>query len=633
MTSELRSAASRLLLSVSIAVACVLTAAHAAAGDPTIAGRAAPPAKLVLVVANNRGAELGRPELHYADDDGAKYRALFRAASAAPGDVQLLARFDRDTSRLFTEPPDGAPTRAAVEQKVAVLIARRAELRREGREVDLVFVFAGHGDIDRGKGFIQLEDGAFTADDLAALVRRVDATRAHVILDSCNSLFLVSPRKPGGRHVATADDAVRALHDRLPRVGVFLSTSADGEVFEWSELGAGIFSHAVRSGLAGAADADGNGEVSYAELRAFVDVATKEVKNPRYRPQVFAHGPDGDDRIPLFAPRQAQGRRLVLEGPVRTTLRDADDIPWVDAHVETGARVELLVPAPLDEGRGTQEILDVSEGSPRVVKRVAIDETASTRPQPVAARGSNDLFRMLFAQPFGPAAYAAETATPTSVQAQGYGLSRDDITRFSTLLAHVAETERSRRRLGGLGLFAAGVASGGMGGLLLARDRDDGARTVGLGLLSTGIGLVVAAPLVGFRSGPGEKLQAEMQRDVTTSGNPSAAIARAESRLFDIAKTERTYRLVGAVGLGATFAASGVGFAFNELRQTPNDYVRGVLASGMLFSAVGSFLFLQPTPIETLAEVWRAEPSRPVARWTFSPVGPAGLGGSVSGSF
>jgi len=42
-------------------------------------------------------------------------------------------------------------------------------------------------------------------------------------------------------------------------VGVFLSTSAESEVFGWSELQSGVFSHAVRSGLMGAADANHDG--------------------------------------------------------------------------------------------------------------------------------------------------------------------------------------------------------------------------------------------------------------------------------------------------------------------------------------------------------------------------------------
>lgn len=66
---------------------------------------------------------------------------------------------------------------------------------------------------------------------------------------------------------------------------MFVSTSAEAEVYEWSELQSGVFSHAVRSGLAGAAGADGDGAVSYDELRAFVDTATSEIRNAAFRPR------------------------------------------------------------------------------------------------------------------------------------------------------------------------------------------------------------------------------------------------------------------------------------------------------------------------------------------------------------
>lgn len=328
------------------------------------------------------------------------------------------------------------------------------------------------------------------------LVKRIGATQSHIILDSCSSLFLVSPRKPGGRHVATNEDAVRALRERMPRVGVFLSTSSDGEVFEWSELGAGIFSHVVRSGLAGAADADANGQVSYAELRAFVDVATREMKNPRYRPKVFARGPDGDDRAALLDLRVARAKRVFLEGPVRTTLRDADDVPWIDAHVEGGTRVELVLPAPLDDGRGTRDVLDVSGAQPRVVQREAIAAEAITRNEAVAARGASELFRTLFVRPFGRNALAAEMRAAPSIEAEGYGLSHDDLHRFGSLLHQVADTERSRRHLAGLGVFAGGLVSGGMGALLLARNADEAARATGLGYAIAGAGTVLSSPFI-----------------------------------------------------------------------------------------------------------------------------------------
>ena len=163
------------------------------------------------------------------------------------------------------------------------------------------FVFAGHGDVDGGRGFLELADSAFTSEDVEGLLRTVGADEAHVILDSCNSFFVINPRKPGGRRFATPKDAAeRAGQAAPPTWACFCPPAPSPEVFEWSELQSGVFSHAVRSGLMGAADANRDGRVSYEELAAFVETAAAEIKNPAYRPKVFARGPNGDDeRTPL----------------------------------------------------------------------------------------------------------------------------------------------------------------------------------------------------------------------------------------------------------------------------------------------------------------------------------------------
>lgn len=60
------------------------------------------------------------------------------------------------------------------------------------------FVFAGHGDIANGEGFLELQDGRLTGSELETLLKSAGADELHVVLDSCNSWFVLSPRKPGG---------------------------------------------------------------------------------------------------------------------------------------------------------------------------------------------------------------------------------------------------------------------------------------------------------------------------------------------------------------------------------------------------------------------------------------------------
>src|SRR5689334_6111264 len=78
---------------VAAAVAISATAAPAAMSTPAPAHQA-----FALIVTNNRSGALGRPDLQYADDDGARYYELF--LTLAPADhVRLLTEFDRDTAR------------------------------------------------------------------------------------------------------------------------------------------------------------------------------------------------------------------------------------------------------------------------------------------------------------------------------------------------------------------------------------------------------------------------------------------------------------------------------------------------------------------------------------------------------
>jgi hypothetical protein len=388
---------------------------------PGVAGPMPAPelASLALIVASNRGSKGGRPPLQYADDDGAKYQQVFSALAGEENTI-LLTDFDRDTARLFPElvAKVRSPTRVQLDQAVDRLARKAVALKGAGRTVRFYFVFAGHGDVDQGRGFIELADGPFTADDLQLLLRTIDPTEAHVILDSCNSFFVVNPRKPGGVRFATPRDAAESLARRLPNVGVFLSTAAQAEVFEWSELQSGVFSHAVRSGLMGAADADGDGRVSYQELAGFVETAAADIKNPLFRPKVFARGPNGEDgRAILDVPRASRTVLTVTEpGSVRLAVRDVDGLRWLDAYKEPGAPLNLWFPPSLSGrleverlrmgGSETGEVeasYSVPGGGTEPVALAALTPTRST----LGNRGPGEIFQALFTRPFGPTALAA----------------------------------------------------------------------------------------------------------------------------------------------------------------------------------------------------------------------------------
>jgi hypothetical protein len=574
-----------LLLALLIAVALL-------GAVPARADEAAPErAVFALVVTSNKSQKLSRPDLHYADDDGARYYELF--ANLAPhAEVTLLTTFDRDSARLF---PDlvakaSAPTVSGVRSGFAAMAKRVAEAKARGTRADFYFVFAGHGDVEEGRGFVELEDGRLVSDDLTSLVASVPSTRTHVILDSCNSFFVISARKPGGHRFATGAEAGEKLNKSLPDVGVFLSTSAEAETFEWSELGAGIFSHAVRSGLAGAADANHDSEVSYEELAAFVHTAAKDVKNPRFRPNVFARGPSGHNGEAIANLANATAKLTIPKRSGRVTVRDADGLPWVDAHFGGDREETIYVP-------------------PRVAKdaQLSIDGN-DTR---IAARGAGDIFKSLFAQPFGPAElerYREEVASePPAV----YGVSGDDVTRMNELLRQAAESARTDRRLQGLGFFGVAAVYGGLGAVAVVdKNRPLAATAIGTGAGMLGISLWSFA-----RASREEAAYRWFTDERIRHGATTDLMVGAEARLLELARRDREERLFWR-WFGIVYGTAVTSVAVAATVHAVDDNMLGyaytwgatavVSAVGFAIPVIGTF---SPTHSERLAELWQHDPS------------------------
>jgi hypothetical protein len=146
---------------------------------------AAPPhVSFAVVIGNNQSLGNRRAELRYADDDAARYFEILQ--TMAPGRVSLLASFDRDTEKLF---PSARPHTTSPSKRNLNAVGRRLAdqvraARAAGQEVDVYFIFAGHGDVAEGEGFIELLDARFRAADLTTWLRAIPFSRAHVILDS-----------------------------------------------------------------------------------------------------------------------------------------------------------------------------------------------------------------------------------------------------------------------------------------------------------------------------------------------------------------------------------------------------------------------------------------------------------------
>jgi uncharacterized caspase-like protein len=627
-----------LFLLLSLSLFASIRAPEARADDAKLARTV-----FALIVTSNHGASGTTPDLHYADDDGVKYLELFRML-APEANVLLHTELDRDTERLYPWARAVArpPTRAAVSASIADLASRVGAVTRAGGAAELYFVFAGHGDVDAGVGFLELQDARFTSQDLEAMLRTIAATQSHVILDSCNSFFVISARKPGGRPVATTADLARSLSERWPNVGVFLSTSSEAEVFEWSELQAGIFSHAVRSGLSGAADANGDGVVSYEELRTFVSVASTQIKNPLYRPKVFARGPGANPAAPLVSLAGAHGTALRIDGPeIRLTLRDADEIPLVDLHKEDGAVVTVRLP----DRWAAHAAVEQRDASARaqVLRRFSL-EAAHPAEKPIAlaeltpaaplgeTRGASDVFRMLFAVPFGPRAMAQAVEEVRREDATAvYGVSEDEVQRLRILLAQVAGDAQGKRITLGTAYVSFGAVAAGSGGWLLSKGDGFGYAALAEGGLFAGVGGLSLLRRTGAES---------LYRDYAAaieSSDPSrraAAVASAECRLFGLRREAHAERIRWRVSSFILAGAAAAMFAVNEIAgastfcsgssgsfssnltcapsESSDSLWAGRIVSGSIFAlgatlAVSSFV---PESVERLADIWQSDPGR-----------------------
>jgi len=514
-----------------------------------------------------------------------------------------LTELDRDTQRLFPSLHPAPPSRANVQAAAAAIAHDVAAAIHAGDQVDFYFVFAGHGDVDHGRGFIELTDGAFTGTDLEQLLAAIPATRAHVILDSCNSFFMITPRSPGGRRITTPRDAAAGLVQRRPNVGVFVSTSAEAEVFEWSELQSGVFSHAVRSGLAGAADANGDGIISYAELRAFVDTATADVPNAAFRPKVFARGPGGDDAASLFA--ATTGPRLTIPATTarRFTVRDRDELPWIDAHVEDGAHLELRLPPSLAAGAIDQ----LSTTDPvHVIQRIALPDVLPdvlalsdlpSREVTTVTRGPDELFRRMFSRPFGPLALAKYETDRAAAPAPVFGISRDDVLRMRLLLDQVDDEDREVRRLEAASTATTGGFFIGQGAI----ERDPYGVTAGIALVALGAYRY-------WSSSRAVHLRADFLAQLERHDDPALVVAKIDARLHTLAGEARHKRHVAIALSFVDLAIAGTLFAIDRgdhhVWSSRDDSFATLIGGAAVLGAAELYMTAGQSPIERTARSW-----------------------------
>lgn len=427
-----------------------------------------------LVVAHNRSSDNTLAPLRYADDDGARW---FELLGLGASKVRLLSVMDAETQARHPEAAKlaVAPTSSELERALQQTFADIEADRKAGRRTAFFFVYVGHGSVDEdGMGSMHLVDRTFSRADLfSKVIAPSPATVNHLVVDACHAYLMVAKR--GGDDLeARIDQALagflaREDLDAYPNTGVLLSTSSSKEVHEWSRFQAGIFSHEVRSALAGAADMSGDGAVDYVEVQAFVAAANAKVENPSARLEVFARPPAIHLSEPLF------NRSWAPEAPTLTVpsklagpwwLEDERGVRFADFHTAAGTSIQLtLVPRPVYFLR--------NPAAEEIELRSVKNATASAyerRGTPLTSRGSEAqaLERGLFAVPFGRAwfeGYVASRMRPTAAPSSEAWLS----------------TERPREgwganKIAATGLFVGAVVAGVASATLMVESEDLAAR-------------------------------------------------------------------------------------------------------------------------------------------------------------
>ena len=331
------------------------SSAPSSMADPTTTSAGV--SRVVIVVGYNGGTPDPRPALSYADDDAAR---LFLQLAPTATRAWLLTTFDKESARIHPDLIDvaRAPTREALAGALGEAFWQLRRDHARGQETELVFAFAGHGDVDDGgRGFVVFADGAFTRDDLTEqVIKASPADINHIIVDACSSYFFVKSRgkgdtdgvplspklldvlQPSGKGELSA--ALRA------KTGVLVSTSSAREVHESAALSAGVFSYLLRSALTGVADVDGNGRIEYGETAAFLASASLGLDDPRARLSVHAEAPLQRPHSALVD-LQTSGATAFLSvnerRPVHLRVLDPRGTPYAEVNATGDAPVYIAL--------------------------------------------------------------------------------------------------------------------------------------------------------------------------------------------------------------------------------------------------------------------------------------------------
>jgi hypothetical protein len=326
--------------------------------------------RLALIIANNHGDE-ERIDLRWAHSDARAFSDVL---------VELGGTSAADVRTLFEPGPD------IVRAALAELATRVGALRASGVSTHLIVYYSGHSN----EAGLLLGAEMLPYDVLRADVDAVPADVRVVVLDSCASGALV--RDKGGTRVPAflVDDATS-----VTGTAFLMSSSADEAAQESERIRGSFFTHALVTGLRGAADAEGDGTVSLTEAYRF---AFAETLARTERAGAGAQHPAWDMRLSgtgdlvLTDLRDASAHLVIGEDVIgRISIRSDRGVLVAELNKPNGAPLRMSI-AP-----GAYEVLVKATGLKRVGVEVLHGATtivhardlASADVEPTTSRGSH----------------------------------------------------------------------------------------------------------------------------------------------------------------------------------------------------------------------------------------------------
>ncbi len=206
--------------------------------------------RFAVIAGNNVGAP-GRQKLWFAESDADRFQKALQELGDFP-DYRILTVRGGSAS--------------AFREALAETEKRIAGARLAGEQPLLVVYFSGHA----GAGGLEFGAERLSYDELKMLIGRSGADAKIVVVDACEAGTLTQVKG-----ALAAPSVTFALPSDDVHGTAFIASTAVGEAAQESAaLGGSFFTHHLEVGLRGAADADGDGQVTLAEAFRYTAAQT-----------------------------------------------------------------------------------------------------------------------------------------------------------------------------------------------------------------------------------------------------------------------------------------------------------------------------------------------------------------------